>query len=341
MRKLKVGVVGCGFISNYHIPGLLSVEEIDLVAVCDNDEEKARTTAEKYQIPTYYGDTNELFKSNNIEAVLILTPNYTHHDLAIAASRKGKHIMVQKPFARNIKECQEMITVAKESGVQLVPSFMHRFLPETIKAKELLDKGLIGGPMTVRIRNGVIASTWASWFYDPEKTGGGAIIDVGVHGIDIIRYLLGEIKEVAAFKTTSQKLRKMDSGSELLLKKEDSATVIYNISGNILGLHDISWSQKAGTKRFEAEIYGEEGTIYIRRGNYPLMIASSKTGTVDHWLIPELLNKPMGYDQHRDFALGILGICEPSLKAEDGLATIKVVEAIYESAIKREFVKIV
>jgi len=67
--------VGCGFISNYHIPGLLSVEEIDLVAVCDNDEEKARTTAEKYQIPTYYGDTNELFKSNNIEAVLILTPN--------------------------------------------------------------------------------------------------------------------------------------------------------------------------------------------------------------------------------------------------------------------------
>ena len=340
MEKFKVGVVGCGFISNYHIQGLQSVEGVEVEAVCDINIDIAKKQAEQYKISRYMSDAEELFTLKDIDAVLILTPNFTHKDLAIAAARNGKHVMVQKPFAPNISDCQEMIRVAEEEGVQLIPSFMHRFFPECKKAKEIIEKGLIGRPMTVRIRNGVQGSTWAKWFFDSEKNGGGAVIDVGVHGIDLLRYLIGEILEVGAFTETHERYRRMDDGTTVELKYEDSATVIYRLDNSVLCLHDISWSQKAGAKRFELEIYGDKGTITIRKDEHLLKVASSEFNSVNNWIIPELTDKPVGYNQHKDFVDGIKGISKPSLTARDGLATIKVIKAIYKSAEENIFVSI-
>ncbi|MBE3102083.1 MAG: Gfo/Idh/MocA family oxidoreductase [Firmicutes bacterium] len=340
MEKFKVGIVGCGFISNYHIQGLQSVEDVEVEAVCDFNIDVAKKQAERYRISRYMSDTEELFALKNIDAVLILTPNFTHKDLAIAAVRNGKHVMVQKPFAPNLSDCQDMIRIAEEEGVQLVPSFMHRFFPECRKAKEIIKEGLIGRLMTVRIRNGVQGATWAKWFFDPEKTGGGAVIDVGVHGIDLLRYLIGEILEVGAFTEIHERYRKMDDGTNVELKYEDSATVIYRFDNNVLGLHDISWSQKAGAKRFELEIYGDKGTITIRKDEHLLKVASSEFDSVNNWVIPEIASEPMGYKQHKDFVDGIKGISKPSLTARDGLATIKVIKAIYKSAEENIFVSI-
>ncbi len=340
MGKFKVGVVGCGFISNYHIQGLQSIEGVEVEAVCDLNIDMAKKQAERYEISKYMSDAEKLFKLKDVDAILILTPNFTHKDLAIAAARSGKHVMVQKPFAPNISDCQEMIRVAEEEGVQLVPSFMHRFFPECRKAKEIIEEGLIGRLMTVRIRNGVQGATWAKWFFDPEKNGGGAIIDVGVHGIDLLRYLIGEILEVGAFTETHERYRRMDDGTTLELKYEDSATVIYRLDNNVLGLHDISWSQKAGAKRFELDIYGDKGTIVIRKDENLLKVASAEFNSVKNWVIPELTSEPMGYNQHKDFIDGIKGISRPSLTARDGLVTIKVVKALYKSAEENIFVSI-
>lgn len=340
MGKLGVAVIGCGGISEYHIPGMLAVDEARIVAACDRDADKARSAAEKYGIPKVYTDSDAVFNDDEVQAVMVLTPNFTHKDLAIMAARAGKHVLMQKPFARSVAECNEMIAAAREAGTQLIPSFMHRFLTESITAKSYIEQGLIGRPMTVRIRNAVGGATHAAWFFDRASTGGGAVIDVGVHGIDLLRYLIGEVEEVAAMTTTHQAVRHMDDGSNVTLESEDSATITYRLANNVLAVHEVSWSQKAGCKRFEAEIYGDEGTIYLRTAMGPLALASKRLGTTGNWFVPELPKYPFGYQQHKAFVDTILGSSAPTPRAEDGLATIRVVEAIYRSATEETFVKI-
>lgn len=335
MRRLGVGVLGCGGISNYHFPALVTVSEARLVAVCDPNKEKAEAAAHKYGAERWYVNHMDLLQDPEVEAVLVLTPNHTHRDLAIAAAGHKKHVMMQKPFARTVTEAQDMIAAAEKEGTQLIPSFMHRFIVETREAKRYFDAGYIGRPMSMRIRNGVPGATWSAWFYDAGLTGGGAVIDVGVHGIDLVRYFLGEIAEVSAYISTHQKERVLDDGSTVTLQAEDTAAISYRTQSGVLVSHEVSWCQKNGSRRFSLEIYGDEGTLYVRTALGPLAVASERTGGVSHWFVPDLPKEPFGHVQHRAFVRGVLGLDPPSLTPYDGLATIQVVEAVYRSAAER------
>lgn len=339
-KSVGVAVVGCGGISGYHIPALSSVERARVVAVCDTNARRAESTARKYKINKWFTDYDDLLAAEDVDAVVLLTPNHTHCKFAVRAAEAGKHAMVQKPFARTVEECHRMIDAAHKAGTKLVPSFMHRYLPETVKAKEYLSRGLIGRPYMVRIRNGVEGPNHAAWFFDKEKTGGGAVIDVGVHGIDILRYLIGEITEVAARMDICKKVRILDDGSTCFPQTEDNAVIIYSVGDGVMGVQEISWTQLNGCKRFEAEIYGEEGVICIRTPMAPLAIASTKLGSVNEWFIPKLPQHPFGYLQHKAFIDAIIDNTEPDVTGEDGLATIRVVKAIYESAAERRFVQL-
>lgn len=340
VHKVGVAVIGCGGISDYHIPALLQVENADLRVLCDANPERAARQARRYRIPKCVHDVKEVWKRDDIQAVLVLAPNPLHHELTIQAAAAGKHVMVQKPFARTPEEAKAMIKAAKDANVLLVPSFMHRFMDETIMAKDYIQKGYIGRPMTARVRNGVPGAVHASWFFNPKENGGGAVIDIGVHGIDLFRYLVGEPIEVAARIGTYRPERRLNNGQVITLTAEDTGVVLYRFDNGALGTQDISWSQVKGSDRFSAEIYGDEGTIYLRSPMGQLAIASKKMDPRGAWVMPDLPGHSFGYVQHKSFIDAVAGIAPSPVLPEDGLATISIVMAIYRSAQEGRFVTV-
>jgi len=330
-KKIGIGVVGAGFISGYHLNGLACVENTIVRIICDRDVERARSQAKRFNIDETTKDVQDVIEREDVQAVLILTPNNTHRDLAIQVCSAGKHVMVQKPFARSTTEVREMINAASQNNVLLVPSFMHRFMEETIVGKDMISRGLIGRILGAHIRNGVPGPLHSEWFFNPEATGGGAVIDIGVHGIDLLRYLVGEPIKVSAFVRTGCSPRKLINGKSIAVQSEDLGSVIYCLNDGTVASQDISWCQYKGSDRFSMEIYGDEGTIYLRSEMGRLSFSSERNQTPSAWIIPQLPNVPFGYKQHKAFIDAILGITPYPVTPLDGLATISVAEAIYQS----------
>lgn len=335
MRQLSIGVIGCGGISQgYHLPALAQVKAARLAAVADVQPEEARKAAEAFKVPAWYDDPQALLADPDVEAVLILTPNWSHAELAVAAAQAGKHLMVQKPLARNEAEAQSILDAAASAGVRLVPSFMHRFLPEVLRAKDYIDQGILGRVHTVRIRNATPGASWADWFYHREKVGGGAVIDIGCHGIDLLRWLVGEVSEVFAY-TDCLIRERLIQGRRVVPDNEDTGVALYQLENGGYGVHEISWTQHKGAERFEMEIYGEEGTILMRTGRGPLAVSSQRLDPPGQWLIPDLENrfKSHGVVHHEDTVQAILeGPTPLTPTPEDGLMAVRVCECIYESA---------
>lgn len=335
MTQLGIGILGCGGIcKGYHLPALARVKAARLVAVADVKAERARKVAAAFKVPAWYDGPQALLADPEVEAVLILTPNYNHAELAVAAAQAGKHLMVQKPLARNEAEAQSILDAAASAGVCLVPSFMHRFFPDVLRAKEYVDQGILGRVHSVRLRNGTPGASWADWFYRREKVGGGAVIDIGCHGIDLLRWLVGEVSEVFAYTDCLIREREV-KGQRVVPDNEDTAVVLYQLENGAYGVHEISWTQYKGSVRFEMEIYGQDGTILIRTARGPLAVASRRLDPPGQWLVPDLENRFQSYGvvHHEDFVKAVLQ--EPTdltPRPEDGLMSVRICECIYKSA---------
>jgi len=337
---LNIGIIGAGFISDYHINGLREVKSARIKVICAPREKVVKEKAEKYQIKEFSTDYREVLERKDIDAVIIATPDFTHHEIAIASAQAGKHIMLQKPMARNVQECNEIIEAAKKSGVKLFVSFMHRYFPETQKAKEYIKKGKIGDIFLVRMRNATSGPTWRSWFYKKNKVNGGAVLQLGVHGIDLIRYLIGEVDEVFAVTDLFIKERVVEGNKKVIPDNEDTALAIYQLTNGVRCSHEISMSQKYGCDRFTMEIYGSKGTIWLRTPVGPLAIYSQEISKSKTWTIPELPVEPFGYRHHYEFIRRIMNDMPPDASGEDGLATVQVAEAIYRSRDVGHIVKV-
>ncbi|MHB8618182.1 MAG: Gfo/Idh/MocA family protein [Chloroflexota bacterium] len=335
--KVRLGILGTGFIARtYHVPALMQVHDAKIVALSNPRVEKARELADTIGLDggDCYREAEEVLERSDVDAVLILTPNDTHRDLTLAAARHGKHALVQKPLARGSAECAEMIAAAKEAGIVLAGSFMHRFLPEVRMARDLLEKGTIGRLFTMRVRNAVTGSTWAAWFHDRDRTGGGAAIDVGVHGIDLIRYLAGDIENVQARMGTYVPQRPLDGAERTTAAADNEDTVLatYGLASGAIALHEAAWTERAMVRRFEAELRGEAGAILIRSGYGPLALASRHLDNGDQWILPFVPYEPLGMREHQAFIDAVLGRAAVQAPASDGLAAVRVAEALYRSA---------
>jgi len=335
-EKADIGVIGAGSIANaYHLPALMSVPEARVTAVADLIEERARATAEKFHVERWFTDYRDLLGRGDVDGVVVCTPNDAHCEVAVAAAEAGKHVMVQKPMARTVEECDRMIGAARRAGVRLMACFMHRWFPETLRAKEIIDSGEVGRIVQVRQRNGHGGP--GSWFRDLKRAGGGCLIDLGVHGVDLIRWLAGEIRVVFAVTDLFKaEIRDRRGGAARRLTREtsgeDCATVMYRLENGAMAIHDSSWCQYrgGGFPRFETELYGLQGAVHLHTARGTLAVYSAKRG--DRWSVPEL---PEGFEvdpNHRHFADCILHDTEPSTKGEDGRRAIQVVMAAYQSS---------
>jgi UDP-N-acetyl-2-amino-2-deoxyglucuronate dehydrogenase len=331
MKKVRIAIIGCGMISSYHIEALRLIPQADIVACCDIVKERAVKAAQGDA--DCYTDYREVLQRKDIDLAVILTPNDLHYEMTVAFTGSGVNCLVQKPMARSAEECSRMIQTAEENQVKLFVSFMHRYFEETQWAKQYIESGALGEIYLCRIRNSLPGSDYSCWQYEAERCGpGGAIIDVGVHGIDVLRYLLGDFDSVL----TANKGRKRDAreicGQTIYPDNEDWALVAYRMKNGAMVSHEISWIQKWHCNRFCMEIHGSEGSIYIRTPYGPLAV-SGMAGTEKGALsFPPLNVVPFGYRQHKNIIDAIINDTDPVCGGYDGLRTIEIVEAILRTA---------
>jgi len=250
VQRVGVGVIGCGAIANSaHLPSYFRLPGSKLVAVADLDEERARTAAQKYRAEAWYTDYHDLLGRSDIHATSICTPPDTHSEITVAAAESKKHILCEKPMALSVSQADAMIDAAETNKVLLMMSYPFRFDPSFIKVSELLRRGTIGKPfMAHAVFGNTGPSPTTRFFWDPER-GGGAVLDIGVHVIDLLRWLVGEIKDVSSVTWRSR------DG----LAVEDNAIVSMTFDDGTLGTISVSWTYPHVVCK--AEFVGTRGMI--------------------------------------------------------------------------------
>lgn len=346
MKKsvVNIGIIGCGAIANqYHMPALKSLLDCNVVAVCDLIIERAERAADYFGISKEYAftDAKDLLSIDEIQGVIILTPNYNHCELTELAASYKKHVFVTKPMGRTLEESNRMIKACENNNVQLFVSFMHRYLLGIEQTRQLIKENTIGKIEMVRILNAPGAtSTVSKWFYDKENVGGGCIIDIGVHGIDLVQYLLGEIEEVTFADMGRFRDTIVTQGETVHPNNEDHAVVTYKTHSGVTVSHMISWHHWSNADRFSMEIFGEKGSIFLRDPMGLVNVCKIEPGKPASWISLELPYTKLGIDQHESFLEMIRtnGIAYPG--GAEGLACIKVVRAIYKAIETKKAVKI-
>ncbi|TSB45489.1 Gfo/Idh/MocA family protein [Alkalicoccobacillus porphyridii] len=340
MKKLRVAVIGNGSIAKYrHIPEYASREDVELVAFCDFTIELAEKNVERFGGKAYTS-YEELLANEEVDVVSVCTQNVDHAKVSIAAAKAGAHVLCEKPMATSIEDAQEMISAAKENNVQLMIGHNQRLMPPHVKAKEVLASGKLGKVLTFKTNFGHGGpDAWSvqgdtSWFFDRSKAFVGAMGDLGVHKIDLIRWLLSEeVTEVAAFVETLDKQGDVDDNATCLLRMESGA----------IGTMAASWTYYKGEDN-TTSIYCEHGVLEIKDSSEEQVVVRLTDGTVERYQVGAIATNEEG-GQHSSgvidaFITSIQEGTEPAITGEEGMKSLNVVLAALESAETRAFVKV-
>jgi len=216
-RIVKVGIIGCGGIANgKHMPSLSKLPNVEMVAFCDIIPERAEQAKTKYGTidAKVYTDYKQLLNDREIEVVHVLTPNREHADITVDALYAGKHVMCEKPMAKTAADARRMYEAAKATGKKLTIGYQHRHKPESIYAKQYIDSGALGeiyyaNCLAIRRRG---TPNWGV-FLDEEAQGGGPIIDIATHSLDLTLYLMNNYEPEMVVGRTHKKLEHPEAGN--------------------------------------------------------------------------------------------------------------------------------
>jgi predicted dehydrogenase len=323
---VRVAIVGCGSIARRaHAPAFRASPGTELVAFVSRTRTSAEAAATECGGGPVFDDWREVVARDDVDAVDICSPNSSHAEQAIAAARKGKHVLVEKPIACTTGEADAMIEAARDAGVLLHVAHNLRYVPTVLAAREFVSSGRLGHIVGLRAAFGHSGPRgWApdsTWFFDPSLSGGGALIDLGIHIVDVVRFVTRlEAVEVSA----------MTSGAE---KVEDAAHVLVRYEGAVGSIH-ASWMARPAPDMM-LTLFGTEGTLHFD-AHTPLTFRSA-TGEKDKIELPTIDANP--YD---DFARAVSGEkpMGPVATGEDGRAALQIVGAAYTSARTNEMVKL-
>ncbi|WMJ86093.1 Gfo/Idh/MocA family protein [Anaerocolumna sp. MB42-C2] len=216
-KKVKVGIIGCGGIANgKHMPSLSKLSDVEMVAFCDIVEERAQKAKEQYGTPDakVYTDYQELLKDPEIEVIHVCTPNRSHAPISIDSLHAGKHVMCEKPMAKTAEDARKMVQAAKETGKKLTIGYQHRHKPESIYLKSVIERGDLGEiyfakAYAVRRRG---TPNWGVFLNEYEQ-GGGPLIDIGTHSLDVTLYLMNNYEPKMVVGTTYKKVNNAECGN--------------------------------------------------------------------------------------------------------------------------------
>ena len=345
MAKLKIAVIGG--ISNEHIRSYIKNPDTELYAFCDINPDQLKMMAEKYGVPAErtFTDKDEMLKAlPEIDAVSVCTWNSAHAECTIAALNAGKHVICEKPMAMNAAEAQEMMEAAKRNNKLLMIGFVRRHGNDCDVIRENVNSDTFGelyyAKATYLRRNG----NPGGWFGDKSRSGGGPLIDLGVHVIDLVRFIFGNPKPVSVYGVTFQKLfnrpnviggkgyQSCSAGVQDKCDVEDLASAIIRFdNGAVLSVE----------AAFSLNIKHDEGNIEL----FGTKAGAKLSPNVE--IFTELNNRMVNISFAQDTALNfdglfqkeidnyvdaILGRAECLAPAQDGVEMMKILDAVYESA---------
>lgn len=349
--KSRVGLIGAGWISSYHIKGYRALgDRVEIRAIADANKERAKKlrmeTGAKYAFSNY----RDLLNLAEIDAVDIMLPTFLHAEATISACQKGKHVLCEKPFALTVRECEQMIESAKKAGVLLMPSHNLVFFPSILKAYEVLKKGEIGRPVIYQANHifgypgGNMDFLKNNYRGDKSRSGGGAIMESGPHSIYLAERFMGKIARVSA------RLTRFPSGK---LEIENGGVVLLEFADGAEGTMTVYWGVGYGDDG--KTIIGTKGAIVVNGIEYqslrkpPLGIYRDPKGLGHHtsdqsqsWEFPYV-----DFDWGQSFVNIIAHFIdcvqnkkEPIIKPGDGQNVIAVVRAIYKAAKQGKCIKV-
>lgn len=337
---IRWGVIGCGGIADRRtIPeGIVPAASAELVAVQDAFLPRMKEVAEKYGV-TGYATVEELLADDSVDAIYIATPTHVHHEQTVAAAKAGKHVLCEKPLALTLEECEASIKACADAGVKFGTNFMMRFhaCHETIRA--MVAAGDLGTPVLGR-------AELTCWYPPIEGAfrqsislgGGGSLIDMGNHCIDLLEFIFGsKVARVACF--TDNLVQDYES--------EDTAVATLHFANGAVGMVDTLFNVPDAAARNMLELYGSRGSMVTQgtigqasTGSIMAVIEGEtkgydaqqvrEEGAAEQIIEPELVN--MYQAAIEGFCDAIANDTEPPVSGADGLWSHKVIDACYESA---------
>lgn len=336
MEKVRIGLIGAGFIGNIHSMSLNHhVHGGELVAVASKTPGKAAAFAAERGIPDAYDDYRRILERDDIDAVIVGLPNYLHEEVVVNAAAAGKHILCEKPFARTVEEAERMLAAVASAGVKMVYGEMLCFAPKYVRAKRLVNEGALGQVFLVK-QSEQHDGPHMPWFWDVNLSGGGVLLDMGCHSIEFARWILGKPKVKSVLATMGTFVHKDKT------QGEDHSVCIIHFENGAMSISENSWAKTGGIDD-RCEIYGSTGNTKadLIQGN--ALITHSKTGygyavekadTTQGWTFTGFDEEwNYGFPQEMQHFVNVVqGLEEPIETGEDGLEVLKIIYAAYQSA---------
>lgn len=346
MKKLRWGVIAAGGIADRRtIPGMMLANNAELIAVMEVNKDFAEKIRAKYNAKRAYDNVEALLADDEIDAVYIASPVNYHKAQAIAAAKAKKHILIEKPICMTIEDGEEVLRICAEEGVKVATGFMMRYHAYHQEMKKIIESGKLGQVVSCRAQ----LTCWypdipGAWRQKKSESGGGALMDMGVHCIDLIQYITGsKVKTVAGMSGTKAFKYEVDDQSSTLMELENGAYAYVDANFNI----------PDAAAKCRMEIYGTRGS----------MLAEGTISQIEAGSINVVLTEDKGYDaqQNRNdvtpvdikvefgnmytkeiesFGRSVLDGQPIEVPAEDAIQVQKVIYAAYESAETGKFVNL-
>ena len=334
--KVRVGIVGSRFQADCIAAAVKAVpEEAELVAVASPTKGNAADFARRHDVANAYSDYRDLLRDPQVEMISITAPNFLHAQITVEAAKAGKHVVCEKPLCITLEEADAMIDACKKAGVLLLYAEELFFAPKYVKAKQMADEGAFGRVHLVK-QGEKHSGPHSSWFWDVNKSGGGAVMDLGCHGIAFCWWFLGKQKVKTVYSQMSQQVHRDRT------QGEDEALTIIEFENGALGVVESSWNRPGGMDDC-IEIFGDKGQTYadMLMGNalptyseVGFGYAIEKAATTKGWSFPVFEEHwNYGFPQEmRHFARCVRGKETPIADGETGRVVQEVLYAAYASA---------
>ena len=316
-EPIRIAIVGCGRVAQDHLQAYQRLEEAQVVAVADVNERQAQSVAAQYAC-TPYTNYRLMLEEERVEAISVCTPPVTHAEIMLEAISQGVHVLCEKPLTIHLAEAKEVLRVVQGERLVLMMASKFRFVDDIVKAKGILDSGILGRLVLFENVFCSRVDMRDRWNSKRAIAGGGVLFDNGTHSVDIARFLIGPIVAVQA----QHGIQVQD------IEVEDTSRLSFQSAAGIMGTVDVSWSIHKDNDSY-INIFGTEGTLSIgwRESKY-------RQHEKLHWVVfGEGYNKQKAFlNQIRHFLRCVRGEALPMITPLDGLESVRVIEAAYRSS---------
>jgi predicted dehydrogenase len=333
---VRVGIVGAGLQGQRRAPVVRDFSGSELVVISAAHLESAQRLADSMGCEAAVG-WEPVVERDDVDVVLVCTPPHLHATISIAAMRRGKHVLCEKPIARTLDEAQDMLAVARENGVALKCGFNHRHHPGIQQARQWFDSGVIGEPIFIRCRYGICGRPGyeQEWRADPQIVAGGQLMEQGIHAVDLCRWFLGEFDQVVCLVGTcfwkTQPL-------------EDNAFVLFRTPGGAVA--SIHSSLTEWKNLFSFEIFGRDGYIAVDGlgGSYgterAVLGKRDFTAPFAEQAVEFRGGDRCWLEEWREFTAAVRERREPLGSGLDGLEALRLVYAAYDASRKSSVARV-